>query len=163
MGAKKASQAVAKRGSTDVMEPLTIAPARLIDEGGAIQDVQGLPQEFKDAETLAGFPPSAKFEHVGDCIFGEFINSREGVGPNNSRLYEISVPNGAGGGMTVAVWGSAALDRLFDLAYPPIQSGDRLAFIYQGEKDTKRGLNPVKLFQLRVKRPGQGTKTTNAS
>jgi hypothetical protein len=164
MGAKTSKQAVVTRPrNTEVLEPMTIAPARLVDEGSTVQEVRGLPKEFQDAETLAGFPPSAKFEHPGDCVFGEFINRRESVGPNNSCLYELSVPNGSGGGMTVAVWGSAALDRLFDLAYPPIQPGDRLAFIYQGEKDTKRGLNPVKLFQLKVKRPGQQTKTTSAT
>jgi hypothetical protein len=83
------------------------------------------------------------------------------VGPNASRLYEVSVPNEAGIGTTVAVWGSTAVDRLFDSAYPPIQSGDRLAFIFLGEKTTKRAQNPVKLFALKVKRPGQGTQTAS--
>jgi hypothetical protein len=164
MGAKASKQQVAKvENKQEVMGPLTIAPARLIDDGVTMGDVKGLPEEFKGSETLAGFPPSAKFDNPGDCVFGEFINMREDVGPNNSRLYEISVPNGAGEGLTVAVWGSAALDRLFDSAYPPIQTGDRLAFIYAGEKATKRGLNPVKLFALKVKRPGQKTGTTTAT
>lgn len=164
MGAKKTTNVPAKvENNQQILGPMTIAPARLIDDGVAMGDINGLPEEFRGSETLSGFPPSAKFDNPGDCIFGEFINMREEVGPNNSRLYELSIPNGDGQSMTVAVWGSAALDRLFDSAYPPIQTGDRLAFIYAGEKATKRGLNPVKLFALKVRRPGQQTKTTSAA
>lgn len=164
MGAKAASKSVAKvENRQEVMGPVTIAPARLIDDGVTMGDIKGLPEEFKGSETLSGFPPSAKFDNPGDCVFGEFINMREDVGPNASRLYELSVPNGSGEGMTIAVWGSAALDRLFDSAYPPIQTGDRLAFIYAGDKATKRGLNPVKLFALKVKRPGQRVQSTTAA
>lgn len=166
MGAKKAVQVPAKiEGKKgEVLPPMTVTPARLVDEGGADkQEVQGLPAEFQDSDTLEGFPPSAKFDEPGDCVFGEFIGMREGVGPNTSRLYEIAAPNGAGSTFTVAVWGSQALDRLFDMAYPPIQSGDRVAFIFKGLKETKRKLNPVKLFQIKVKRPGQQTQTAGAN
>jgi hypothetical protein len=162
-GAKKEYQAVAKMDEQPPLLPMVISPARLIDEQGTSQDVTGLPEEFKGAETLAGFPPSAKFDKPGDCVFGEFIGMREGVGPNASRLYELSLPDGAGSSLTVAVWGSAALDRLFDSAYPPVQTGDRLAVIFLGEKSTKRGLNPVRLFQLKVKRPSKATKTVSAA
>lgn len=165
MGAKKAaSQVPAKvENRQEVLGPVTITPARLVDEGVTMGDVQGLPSEFKGCETLAGFPPSAKFEQPGDCVFGEFVGVRDGVGPNASRLYELSISSETGDNLTVAVWGSAALDRLFDSAYPPVQSGDRMAVIYVGEKATKRGLNPVKLFALKVKRPGKATQTTQAA
>lgn len=164
MGVKSGSKEVAKvENRAEVVGPVTISPARLVDEGMIVGKVEGLPEEFKGAETLAGFPPSAKFDKPGDCVFGEFVTMREGVGPNSSRLYELSLPNGSGESMTVAVWGSAALDRLFDSAYPPVQSGDRLAVIFIGEKPTKRGLNPVRLFALKVKRPGQATRTTAAA
>ena len=86
---------------------------------------------------------------------------REGVGPNASRLYEISIPNGDSS-TTVAVWGGAAIDRLFDSAYPAIQQGDRLAFIYIGEKATKRAQKPVKLFTLKVKRGESPVQTATA-
>ncbi len=162
MGAKKNQQVVKVENKQEVLAPMTVAPARLVDESVAPGDIQGLPEEFRGSETLSGFPPSAKFDKPGDCVFGEFVTMREDVGPNNSRLYEFSIANGEGEHMTVAVWGSAALDRLFDSAYPPIQGGDRIAVIYAGEKATKRGLNLVKLFALKVKRPGQATKTTMA-
>jgi hypothetical protein len=38
-----------------------------------------------------------------------------------------------------------------------------MAVIFLGEKMTKRGLNPVRLFALKVKRSGQATKTTQAA
>ena len=144
-----------------VSGPVAIRPAQLIDAGLDVAEIKGLPAEFDGADTLAGFPPSAKFEKPGECVFGEFVGMREGVGPNASRLYEISIPNGESS-TTVAVWGSAAIDRLFDSAYPAIQQGDRLAFIYIGEKATKRAQNPVKLFTLKVKRGASPVQTATA-
>jgi hypothetical protein len=153
---------VAVRDERTVAGPVAVRPATLIDQGVEVSGVEGLPAEFQGGETLSGFPPSAKFEKRGDCIFGEYIGLRENVGPNNSRHYELSVPRGVGQEpMTVGVWGSAALDRLFDSAFPPVQQGDKVAMIYLGEKATKRGLNPVKLFALKVKR-GANVETATA-
>ena len=89
---------------------------------------------------------------------------RKDVGPNASRLYEVAAFQGHDKDpLHVAVWGSAALDRLFDSAYPPILSGDKVAIVYLGEKETKRGLNPVKLFGLKVVRPkGRATSLHSA-
>jgi len=50
----------------------------------------------------------------------------------------------------VVVWGSTALDRQWDSAYPPVQQGDKVGIVYIGEKPTKRGQNPVKLFAFKV-------------
>lgn len=138
--------------------------AHLVDQSAELGKMANLPEEFKGAETLAGFPPSAKFETAGDAVFGFFINMRAGVGPNNSRLYEVAVPQGDGKDpLVVAVWGSAAVDRLWDSAFPPIQTGDKVGVIYLGEKATKRGLNPVKLFALKVLRAGGKVSTSHAS
>jgi len=158
---KKQTEVVTVENSRTVAGPVVVIPARLFDLGIDVTEVKGLPAEFAQSETLSGFPPSAKFEKVGECVFGEFIGMREEVGPNTSRLYEISIPNGTDR-TTVAVWGGAAIDRLFDSAYPPIQQGDRIAFIYLGEKPTKRQQNPVKLFALKVKRQNQPTVTDTA-
>lgn len=146
------SKEVTVQDERSVMGPLKITPARIIDDSVEITEIQGLPAEFANSETMAGFPPSPKFEKKGDTIFGEYIALRTNVGPNNSRVYELSVPKGDGESFTVAVWGSTAIDRQFDSAYPPIQQGDKVAFIYLGEKATKRNQNPVKLFALKVKR-----------
>lgn len=148
---KHEEQAITIQDERTVMGPLTIRPAPIIDDAVEVAKIEGLPQEFAEGEVMAGFPPSPKFERKGDCVFGEFVGLRERVGPNESRVYELAIPNGKDS-MTIAVWGSTALDRLFDSAYPPIQQGDRLAIIFMGEKETKRGLNPVKLFALKVKR-----------
>jgi len=162
MGKKKTEEtAVTVQSDRSVAGPVAIRPAQLVDQGMDVTEVKGLPAEFAGSETLSGFPPSAKFEKVGECVFGEFVGMRSGVGPNASRLYEVSIPNGAEQ-TTVAVWGSAAIDRLFDSAYPPIQQGDRIAFIYVGEKPTKRQQNPVKLFALKIKRGNAPVQTSEA-
>lgn len=137
----------------DVVGAVTVRPVKIVDEGIDVAKVEGLPEEYQGGEVLSGFPPSAKFEKPGDCIFGEYVGMRENVGPNNSRLYEVAAFQGVDKEpLLVAVWGSTALDRLFDSAYPPINQGTRIAVIYVGEKMTKRAQNPVKLFALKVKR-----------
>lgn len=159
------SKEVAKKTDAEVVsKPMKITAVQIVDEGGAeALDMAGLPEEFKRAETLSGFPPSPKWENVGEALFGYFVTQRNDVGPNASRLYEIAVPRKDLEPLTVAVWGSAALDRLMDSAFPKIKSGDKLAIIFCGEKDTKRGLNPVKLFALKVVRPDGRTTATHAS
>jgi len=149
---KEVSTAVTIQDERSLMGPLRIVPAQLVDDGVEVSKLEGLPAEFAEGETMAGFPPSPKFENKGEAVFGEFSRVSHGVGPNKSRLYELSCPRQDGQALTVAVWGSTALDRLFDSAYPPIQQGDRLAVIYLGSKPTPRNQNPVKLFALKVKR-----------
>lgn len=134
-----------------LMGPIKIVPATLVDDAVEVAKLEGLPEEFGESETMAGFPPSPKFEKKGEAVFGSFIRYQAGVGPNKSRLYELAVPNGEAS-LNVAVWGSTALDRLWDSAFPPIQQGDRVAIIYLGSKPTPRNQNPVKLFALKVKR-----------
>lgn len=158
------STAVAKvQDETTLVKSLTIAPARIIDDSVEVGQISGLPTFFDDAQTASGFPPSAKFENPGDCVFGTFIEMRENVGPNNSRIYTLDVPVSKDHTEVVSVWGSAALDRLYDSFFPAIQSGDRMAVIYLGTKETKKGLNPVKLFSLKVKRAGMETTSAQAS
>lgn len=147
---------------TVLAAPLKIRAVMIVDLGVEVGVMEGLPEEFKRCETLSGFPPSPKWEHVGDALFGYFVTMRENVGPNASRLYEIAVPRKDEEPKTVALWGSAALDRLFDSAFPKIKAGDKLGVIYCGEKDTKRGLNPVKLFALKVAR-ADGKTTQSAA
>lgn len=133
-----------------VVRTVSIEPVTLVDAGVDVNEIKGLPEEFKRAQTLSGFPPSPKWERPGQALFGYFLNLREDIGPNHSRLYEISVPQADGEDpITCAVWGSAALDRLFDSAPQRIEPGDKVAIIFLGEKPTKRGLHPVKLFAIR--------------
>lgn len=146
-----------------ISKPLHIAAARIVNDGVEVAEIEGLPAEFQNADTLEGFPPSPKFEKPGDAVFGYFITRREGVGPNSSRLYELSMPQKGAEPITIAVWGSTAIDRLFDSAFPPIKTGDKLGFIYIGEKATKRAKNPVKLFKIKVARAdGRGGSVATA-
>ncbi len=161
--AKKNTEVVVKDETTTISKPMQIKPVSIVDEGVEVLDLQGLPEEFKRAETLSGFPPSPKWEKVGDALFGYYVGMREKIGPNESRLYEISVPRKDEEPLTVAVWGSAALDRLIDSAFPRIKTGDKIAIIFCGEKPTKRGLNPVKLFALKVARADGKVSTTHAA
>jgi len=145
-----------------VAKRLTLSMVGLKDDQVEVQDLAGLPDEFKNSETLSGFPPSPEWKEPGQALFGYFIGMREKIGPNESRLYEISVPRKGEDPLTVAVWGSAALDRLFDSSFPPIRTGDKLGFIFLGEKPTKRGLNPVKLFALKIARADGRTSQAHA-
>lgn len=136
-----------------VAKKVTIQPVGFVDQGVEVQNIEGLPEEFKRGETLSGFPPSPNWEKPGEALFGYYVGMRDNIGPNNSRLYEIAMPRKNEEPLTIAAWGSAALDRLFDSAYPAVKQGDKIAIVYLGEKPTKRGLNPVKLFALKIVRP----------
>lgn len=153
MGSKtKETTDVTIQDSRTVLAPLKCQPAQIIDNALEISKIEGLPAEFAGGSFMTGFPPSVKFEKPGDFAGGEFIHLRTEVGPNYSRVYELAVPNGEGGTFTVVVWGSTALDRQWDSAYPPILQGDKVGIVYIGEKETKRNQNPVKLFALKVVR-----------
>ena len=141
---------VAVKDSRTIVGPLKCQPAQIIDDSLELSKIEGLPAEFLGGRFEHGFPPTVKFENVGDFAGGEFVHMRENVGPNNSRVYELAVPDGNGGHLNVIVWGSTVLDRHFDSAYPPIQQGDKIGIIYLGDKETTRKQNPVKLFALKV-------------
>lgn len=154
---------VAVQDAKTLMPKVKISPVAMVDQGVEVSSIEGLPEEFKRAETLSGFPPSPEWKNPGDALFGYYVGTREKIGPNESRLYELAVPRKDEEPLTVAVWGSAALDRLVDSAFPPLKSGDKMAIIFLGEKPTKRGLNPVKLFALKIVRPdGKRTETQAA-
>lgn len=150
---KTATKEVAVKDETSVMGPLKVNMASLVDGSVDVSSLEGLPEGFDGGETLAGLPPSPRFEKKGDCAFGEFIKYDIGVGPNKSRLYHLSTPTGNGDErLTISVWGTTGIDSQFDKAFPAIQPGDRLAFVYLGEKKTARNQNPLKLFALHLKR-----------
>lgn len=140
---------------------VSLMPVKIEQPEAEAIDVSGLPDEWQAAEKLGGFAPSPLFETPGEALFGTYVGMRDNVGPNNSRVYEIMAYQGPDKKAELtAVWGSTALDRMFDSAFPKIKSGDRIGIIYLGSKATKRNQNPVKLFQLRVLRPGEKGATT---
>lgn len=132
--------------------PLKIRMVSL-DEGDLVPVVvEGLPKEFATGgQKLSGFPPSPDWLEPGDTIFGHFIRMRTEIGPNLSRLYEIAAITGPDTPpRTVSIWGTSAIDRLIDSANPALEPGDKISFTFLGDKDTKRGLNPVKLFEIHI-------------
>lgn len=150
--AARTEKGVVVKDETSIMGPLRIQMAQLVDGSVEVSELVGLPEGFTDGVTIAGLPPSPRFEKKGDAIFGTYKRHQEGVGPNKSRLYELDCPTGDGKSIDVSVWGSTAIDNKFDSIYPPVQPGDRLGFIYLGEKQTARNQNALKLFALRFKR-----------
>ena len=145
---KKDSTEVTKPEERAVAAPVKLRPARIegeLDEMGAIE---GLPDEFLNTETYSGFPPSPKWDNPGDAVFGYYLSQQTNIGPNASKMYEISVPRKGEEPKTVAVWGTAALDRL--MAQSTVQIGDKVAIIYLGTKPSKPGFEPTKLFALKV-------------
>ena len=154
--AVKEEKGIVVKDETTLMGPLRIRMAELVDGSVEVSTLEGLPAGFEGGETLAGLPPSPRFEKKGDAVFGVLKRVQDGVGPNKSRLYELSCPTGKGGdSIDISVWGSTAIDNKFDSAYPPIQAGDRIGFVYLGEKTTSRNQNPLKLFALHLKRMTQ--------
>lgn len=154
MGSKEAvtigGKDIAVTDSRTLVGSVKCQPAQIIDDSVELSKIDGLPEEFLGGKFSTGFPPTVKFEKPGDFAGGEFVHLRTGVGPNNSRVYELAVTDGSGGTFNVAVWGSTALDMQFDSQYPPVQQGDKLGIVYLGEKSTKRKQNPVKLYALKV-------------
>lgn len=153
--AKKGSETtdVTVKNERTILQPVSIQPATIIDDAMEIAKIEGLPAEFLGGKFETGFPPTVKFEKPGDFIGGEFVYMRTDVGPNHSRVYELAIAGGEGKDpVKVVVWGSTALDRQFDSAYPPVQQGDKIGIVYIGEKATNRKQNPVKLFAFKVVR-----------
>ena len=149
----KKQQVAMKESKAVAVKDFHILPVAIVEAAEDANNFEGLPAEWKTAETLCGFPPSPEWKKAGDALFGYYITTRMDIGPNDSRLYEISVPNGTGESKTVAVWGTSVLDRLFDSAFPAIRTGDKLGIIYLGEGKERPGQSPVKLFSLKVLRP----------
>ena len=142
-----------KHEAKTVAAPLKLRPARMESEVEEMGEIVGLPDEFLNTETISGFPPSPKWDRPGDAVFGYFMLQRENIGPNNSKMYEIGVPRMDQEPLTIAVWGTKALDRL--MSQSGVQPGDKVAIIYRGEKSSKPGQEPTKLFALKIVKAGK--------
>lgn len=86
-------------------------------------------------------PTEWKFEKDGDFIEGVLVKIQEGVGANNSMLYQIETPEGV-----KSVWGSAILDSRMGL----VKVGDQIKITFQGLGESKPGKNPPKIFKVEV-------------
>jgi hypothetical protein len=76
------------------------------------------------------FPAHAFIEN--EEFHGILVAKQENVGPNNSKLFTIEVSGSKG--KKESVWGSAVLDKLFQLVI-----GTEVWITYLGKKKGKRG------------------------
>lgn len=119
------------------LRPVPLAAPNVIEED---RTFDGLPAWIEKSRRAATIVPAANWKQPGDYVEGVLIRRFENVGPNRSRQYHIRLSDG----QVVAVWGSAALD----VRMAQVPEGARVMIIYTGLQDTRRGLNPVKTYQV---------------
>lgn len=132
--------------SVTVMDEATkLKPVALVFTSVNIP-VLSLPEGWSDwgdaeLETIqTGFNPSPKWTEFGQFVAGVYEGAEEGVGPNNSMLYNFDAK-----GKKFSVWGNTTLDRMFKSGV--IQTGDMLLITYVGEIETDK--QPCKLFDVK--------------
>lgn len=106
-------------------------------------DVDLTKEGFTEApSTLA---PTAQWSKVGEYVDGQYLGQQDEVGPNNSRLYNFKMEDGA----LVAVWGGTVLDNRMDMcAAQGLKAGDRVRIVYVGDTVAKKGQNPARIFKV---------------
>ena len=80
---------------------------------------------WKKSETA----PTWEFEKQKE-IEGVFVSKEENVGPNNSNLYTLELPDHS----HIAIWGSTVLDTRFK----NLQPGDQVKVIYLGKEESEK-------------------------
>lgn len=129
--------------------PAVIRPAEVQDNGiMAPDDGWGA----KGARRVAsGVSPMVEWERVGSCVVGIFRAAREGIGENESRIYDFADPET---GELFGVWGSTILDQRMDTAAP--ERGDFVRIVYLGDVQTARKQNPAHNFEVAVRPRAMG-------
>lgn len=105
-----------------------------------------LPEGFQGGSEVSSFPPTVVFEDPGEFIAGFFNGMKEGVGPNESRMYYIILPHTK---EVVAIWGSTILDS--KIMHSAVKVGDKI--LIQRLEDIpskKKGQSPAKNFRVLV-------------
>ena len=78
---------------------------------------------------------------VGEAVQGRYVELRENIGQNRSKVYIVATDAG-----TVGLWGSVVLDDLFT----EVQVGKIVRVTYLGKLQGKRGGKPYKNYQVAV-------------
>lgn len=128
---------------------VSLTPAPIVETERQTVNIP-TPAEFTEGDEVSTLCPMVVFKEdtkPGQYVSGTYMGFKENVGPNSSRIYLLE-----GGGQVVGVWGSAALDNQFDFGNPKPKVGDKILIQYLGAVETKRGLNPAKIFRVKVAR-----------
>lgn len=114
-----------------------------------VESAQLMAPEFDVDMTKDGFTegpssltPTANWTTPGEYVEGEYLGVQEGVGPNESRLYNFKMEDGA----IVSVWGGTVLDNRMDMMRPPV--GSIVKVVYVGDGNKKPGQNPPRIFKM---------------
>lgn len=135
--------------STGIQTISSLSPATVIKVSTKMEIAESLlPEEFQgqELETLdSGFEPTVKWVVPGNFVGGIFRGSKDGVGPNQSRLYTFEAD-----GRPFGIWGTTALDTMMDegMRRGKIMPGYKMLVIYMGSVETEK--QPCKLFQIKV-------------
>jgi hypothetical protein len=68
---------------------------------------------------------------VNDEIIGKYLETKENVGPNKSKVYYLVAEDGS----EIGVWGGTVLDTRLK----SIKAGEMVKIVYLGEKEGKTG------------------------
>lgn len=93
-------------------------------------------------EGPSSLTPTANWTRPLEYVEGEFLGQQDGVGPNESRLYNFRMEDG----QIVSVWGGTVLDQRMDMMSPP--KGSIVKIVYVGDGNKKPGQNPPRLFKV---------------
>ena len=93
-------------------------------------------------EGPSSLTPTANWTTPGEYVEGEYLGVQEGVGPNESRLYNFKMEDG----QIVSVWGGTVLDNRMDMMRPPV--GNIVKIVYVGDGNKKPGQNAPRIFKI---------------
>jgi hypothetical protein len=139
----------ASRAATPARRGATVPATRELTPVEFVESTQQMAPEFDVDMSKDGFTegpssltPTANWTTPGEYVEGEFLGVQEDVGPNESRLYNFRMEDGA----IVSVWGGTVLDNRMDMMRPPI--GSIVKVVYVGDGNKKPGQNPPRIFKL---------------
>lgn len=99
-------------------------------------------------EAPSTLAPTARWTTPGEFVEGTYLGLADEVGPNNSRLYNLKMEDGA----LVAVWGGTVLDSRMDMCIAQgMKPGDFVKAVYIGDAPAKKGQNPARIYQVGFK------------
>jgi len=139
----------ASRAATPARRAPAAVATRELTPVEFVESAQLMAPEFdvdlsKDGYTEgpSSLTPTANWTTPGEYVEGEYLGVQEGVGPNESRLYNFKMEDGT----IVSVWGGTVLDNRMDMMRPPV--GSIVKIVYVGDGTKKPGQNPPRIFKM---------------